>query len=85
MLSPYLLLELISFYLSARFQNYLVITLLFRLILEGHIFHYVAVHIRYIQPGGQSQTLNSFMFSITQVKRMHWQFTPPWNFCEVLL
>lgn len=41
--------------LPVRLQNYLVITCyLFRLILEEHSFHYVAVHIRSVQLGGES-------------------------------
>lgn len=41
--------------LSVRLQNYLIITCyLSRLILEGHSFHYVAVHIRCVQLGGES-------------------------------
>lgn len=41
--------------LSVRLQNYLVITCyLFRLILGGHSFHYVAVQIGCVQLGGES-------------------------------
>lgn len=44
-----------SISLSVRLQNYLVITCyLFRLILEGHSFHSVAVHVRCVQLGGES-------------------------------
>lgn len=41
--------------LSVRLQSSLIVTCyLFRLILEGHSFHYVAVHIRCVQLGGES-------------------------------